>query len=318
MLGATQALSLGIRAARRQARLVVPLALAELCVALVGWTPRLFVGAKVLAAARQVPAPQPQLALALGGLAALLDPSTWTIAALALLLSAAGAFLVRTAAFAGVLPSVSNQLGREAPGEGPSFSESLLVHPERWLVTRALASLLWLVALASVGGALVLGTANLTAHPGVGAALAMTVATFALLSLPFVDAALSVGFARSVLLGESPAFALAGGLGLAWRRAGALLPAWLAYLLVDGAIFVALAGADATIDAAPQDHARWVLLLVPRALVLVGAAVANGAVGLARLGTYAALVREEAGTLPSAPETIYEAVAITPVGSEPV
>ncbi len=310
MMNWPRALSEGVRTATRQGRLVIPLAIAELCAILLAMAPRLFVSARILAAVHALAQPTSAAGALAGVLDAAADPSTWVIVALGAAAALAGAFLVRTVVEAGALGPVAEQLGRAAPVEPDAFLPSVLGHTARYLATRTLAMLLELFALVCIGGAVVSGMRMMRTTPGVGAAFAMTLATLSVLALPFTLAALEVGFARSVLLGESPVAALAGGFAIAVKRWEALVPAWAAYAIADGAVVFALVVADIAIAAAAPGSAAGLLLLLPVAAALFAFAYARGAVSLARLATLAAFVGEDEGTYPPAPEPVFQAVAV--------
>lgn len=333
MLSVVDVLRAGIAAGRQQVRLVVPLALAEACAALVGLVPGLWLALRVLLASSHVAAPHPLGALGLGALETLVDPRTWAIYLLGALLAVAAGWLLRTVVQAGTLRVLSAQVGRPRPVAVEALSAAVLEDPARWLAARGLAAVLEGVALGSALGMVVLAMAYFTAHPGPVAALLMTVATVLLISLPLVDAALGLGFARAAILDEGPAEALGRGLELAWRRSSALLPSWYALALAELVVTVSAGGAAATVGALPQGHGGWVLRLAPRALVFLVAAAAQALVALARAGIYATLVVEDAGGLPVAPapgpapepvleavavaEPVFEAVALSPPAEEP-
>jgi hypothetical protein len=329
MLTATRALRTGFGAARLRGRLLLPLAAAEMCAALAGLVPGTWLALHAVELARTAPVPGVREALVFGTIRALLQPTSWGLLLLGALLAAAGGMLVRAVVHAGAAKALANQVGRETAQPEPPLSESLLDAPERWLATRGLALVLQLFATTCAVGSVVLGMAYFKAHPGPLAALLMTIATLVVVLLPMLDAALDLGFVRSVLVDETPGTALANGLLAARRHSSALLPAWYAFALAELAVAVAVAGANGTISAAPGGNGRWVLLLAPRMLVLLAGALAQGLVALARLGVYVTILEEDAGTLPAPPppepppvaERVLEAVAVAPApvtGAEPV
>lgn len=309
--GAGAVLGLGLRAARRAGVFVIPLFVAEALATLLALLPVAIFAAAAYAAGGSLDA------LATGALVAFVDPAVWVAAIGAVLLASAGGFLLRTPALVLAAGASWAALEGQAPSRGAW--RALVLEPERWLAAAAAAIVLRVVALASGLGCVVLGISYFQAHPGVLAALLMTVATSLVVLLPILAAALELGVVRSALGQGGALSSLAGGLTLAFRRREALLPAWALFVAADLAIAIAAGVAGATVGALPATPAVQVLLLGPRAIVWASAALATALVMLARLGSYVALLALDRGAIapppprvraPPAPEPIVEAVAV--------
>jgi hypothetical protein len=286
---------------------IVPLALAHGVARLLGMIPGLLLVAQIVAAAR-AKSSEFDLSALVAALDVLSKPETWLLLVQGTLLAALGSWLLTTLIEAGTLKLLGAQAGQTEASNDALFSEGLLEAGPRALVTGAIAALLRWVALLSALGMLAAGVVYFTRHPGVLAAMLMTVATAVLLLVPALVAALETGFARTVIRAEGPVTALGNGLLLAGRRGSALLPAWYFLVFVDLVVLVAMGTASGTIGAFPSPEGIWILLLGPRALVWGLGVVLASSVQLLRLGLYATLVAEDAGSLPKADVTDFPAI----------
>jgi len=318
-IGAGGLLSLGLRCAQRRTFLLWPLVGAELAATLTGLVPLLLLAARVLVHAERSSAPTVQEALLEGLMATLGEPGPWALAGVGAMLAAAGGWLLRTTAAAGAVRTLAGALASEAPPAENGFLESISRSPSRWLAAAAVAGLLRLLVIACAVGAVASAMFVFKHHPGAPAALAMTVATSMAVLLPYLDAALEIGFVRSVLVDEPVHAALGEGVLLAFRKSSAILPTWALLAMADLAIAVGLNAAMTSTAALPAS--AWAWRLGPQAMAWAGAATATALVTLVRLAAWAAAIADDAGLLPSepppgpAPERVLEAVA---VGPEPV
>lgn len=295
---------LGLSAASRQWGLVLPLVMVEAAVALLALVPLIFVAAHVYARISRVPLENQALATFFGAFESILDPALWVVAIVGALLVGAGAWLARTLVFAGAAGGLADQVGHPRRVESDGFARGILEAPERWLVAGLAAGVLRLVALLSGLGAVVAGMAHFVANPGPLAALVMTTATFMLLAVPLLTAALEVGFVRSVLRKDPPLVSLGEGVLLAFRHARAVLPIWYGLAFANVAVGISHAIAVGNLAVLPSQGSLWILNLGPRALVWLVFSGLFALVTLMRLGTYAALLAWDAGDVPLKSEPI--------------
>lgn len=311
MLSIGKVLGLGGRAARQQAWLLMPLSLATALGRLLGLVPMLFIVAMLW---RSFGGAESDPARAMKAIETLSDPSVWLVAVQGLLLATFGTTLLHLFVEAGCLRQLGAQIGHRETVEDSFFARGLIESSVNALATGLLALVLRLVALGCAFGTVIIGMSYFTEHPGVVAALLMTIATGLMVVQPLLMAALELGFVRSVLLGEGPGTALGNGLIQAYRRSGVLVPVWFVLGLVEVAVVVGVGIMSGTIDALPQGHHFWVLLLGPRGVVWVLGIVLAAAVTLWRLGAYSTFALEDAGTLPSeaspAEEMVLQAVPV--------
>jgi hypothetical protein len=278
-------------------------------------------------------APDAQLAFLLG---AVNDPDLGAAAifgAVGTILSMTCAWLLGVVVHAGALRLLAAQAGRPEPVPDGAFAEGILNHPESYLVAGAGAQLLKLFAAACTLGTAAAATGVFSQEPGVLSAAMMALAVMLVFLLPPLVAALDVGFARAVILDESPLIALMEGLVLVWERAGSYLPSWSFLLFLEVAIAAVGGVASGIIGALPRERGLWILQWGPDAIVSLAAIAATSLVVLWRLGLNAALVSEFADRLPSPPardlapriplavaggsgETIYQARVVEPASAE--
>lgn len=330
MLSGFRLLSLGASTARRQGWAAVPLFVTKVIARLFGVVPSLFLMARFLHTGFHSGVQDPWLAYALGFLENIGNPAPWAVAAVGGLLAFSGGLLLFAVIDAGLLRLLAAQAGQTETASDEKFAEGVLHNPLSYLATAVCAEVLKFFAVGCGLGVLVSGMAFFVADPGPLAALLMTIATGIVLLLPFILASLDIGFARSVILDEPPWVAIAEGLALAWRRTSALLPAWYALVFVDLFLSVAIGMSSAAAGALPSDHQLWILKLGPMAFLWLAGIAGATIVELARLGVYAVLVAESAGTLPAPPpppqilravplgpeEPVFQAMAVPP--EEPI
>lgn len=278
-------LRLAFGASRRNGTLLLPLMLAELCAGLLGLIPALVIVLPLYRAAMSATT-DPFLLFA-----AVTDPGLWSVYGVGLLLAAAGAWLLRTLARTGVIGTIAAELSG-APRRSEPFAATLLDRPDRWLVAGAFAGILRFFAFVCGLGSVVASMVWFRTSPGVGPALAMTLSTILLISVPLLDAALGVGFVRAVTGKQGPIVSLGEGTLLAFRRARTVLPIW--YLFVMFALVVALvpsggaaaiaAGALPPVAAAIADALAWAVAAALAAVVVLG-----------RLASWVVIVAEDEG-----------------------
>jgi hypothetical protein len=315
-LTAGRLLGLGAGAARRQSWGVIPLFVAGVLARLLGFIPTIVLAARFLRNGLTEGADNPAIALILGALTDP-DPLAWipmtmTGAALA----AACGWLIGTVVEAGALRLLAAQAGRQDVVPDESFSEGVLGEPEKYLSTAALAALLKIVLLVCVVGAFVSSMNVFAQRPGALAALLMTLTILLAVLAPQIAAALDVALARAVIRLEMPGTALGEALLLCGRHAAAFLPAWWLIALVQLGVVFIVGFLRLAVSALPTGNDLWILQLGPAAMVALLALGATTVVDYWRLGMFAALVAEDAGTLPAPAEPVFAAVAVLP--SEPV
>jgi hypothetical protein len=300
MLSGVGLLGLGASTARRQGWTIVPLFVTMVLARLLGIVPSLFLAARFLRSGLR-DTHDLRLAYLLGFFENLGNPGPWTVAAVGGLLAAAGGVLLFAVINAGLLRLFAAQAGQSTVVSDEKFAEGVLRAPQNYLTTAIFAEVLKFFAAGCCLGTLISGMAFFLAAPGALAALLMTVATGVVLLLPFMMASLDVGFARAVILEEAPWVAIAEGMALVWKRSSAMLPAWYTLVFVDLAVSIAIGTSGGAAGALPSQHHLWILKLGPVSVVWLMGIAAIAIVELWRLGVYAALVTEAAGTLPSPP-----------------
>lgn len=319
MLTGGQLLKAGAGAARRQAWAFIPLYVAAVLGRLLGLMPTLTLAARFVRAGKLQGTSDLMGAYLVGLISDLDNPAPWAAWAAGSLIALVGGWLLSVVLQAGVLRLLAAQARTAAPADEDAFSDGVLRAPANYLLTAALAEALKFMLFACALGAFIGAEVYFSENPGAIAALGMTFATCALLTLPFLVAALELGFARAVILEEPPAVAMGEGILLFARGAFAFVPPW--YLLKLVGIAVTFFGAVAAflVSAMPGDHDLWILRLGPSAMVTLLAVAATTAIAFLQLGVNAALVVVELGPLPSAPtmpEPVLMAVAIGP--DEPI
>ena len=301
MLTAAPLLSESVGAARRQAWVFGPLFVARVLAGLLGLTPMVVLGARFLRSGLGSGATDVTDAFWLGLLDNVARPGPWVAASLGGVLAAAGGWLLMIVVEAGALRLLGAQAGHRESVPDEAFAEGVLRTPATWLVAGAVAALVRMIAFISGFAALGIGLNAFSEHPGVRSSLLMAIATLLVILLPFLAASLEVGFARAVILEEAPAVALGEGLLLAWERASSLFAPWYALLVADLAITLGSGLGGLLLSALPGAHGFWLLRLGPQSVLWLAAAALMAAVSMGRLGLYATLVTEAAGTLPIPP-----------------
>jgi hypothetical protein len=293
-----QALAQGARAAGRSAWLVAPGLLVTFLRSALGWPALLFaVGIAQAGAAGGLaayPRPGPLLA---GAIRALTAPRTLLILAGLWLAGQLASAALRVAWLAGALPALGEELARpQEPrarfAEGIAFGFApllgtallaLLVELAAQLCALAMCSAIALTGFRHAGGAYPVAAALLAAG-------ALTVA----LAMPMVASLVAdAALARTALLRDGPARALAEAMRRVVLRPGAFLVAGLAL----GVVAAALLGSAKVMETAALGvaHGAPVLLVLgPRLMASVLGAALAVLVELWRLGTVAALACGEA------------------------
>lgn len=288
-LDAVHALRRGFRVAAGTPKLLVPLVLVQGCAALLELVPAGWVLLACAVAARRG-GPD-------GVFSLILRPSTWALWLAGGVLAMAGASLLRTTIGAGCLGVLARRLSQ--PGEGAAaFGAMLLEAPARWLAAAGVAAFLEALATVSAAGGFLSAWAYFSLRPGAGAAAAMALATIVACLLPFLFVALRFGVARAVLDEGGPVGAVAAGLSMFGARPLLGVLPLAGFWITEVAIGWGAAVADALLAASVHEPGAWVLMLAPRVLVQVGAAVPVAFVALARQGTVAAIVLDDLGRLP--------------------
>lgn len=321
----TQLLSLSWSAVRRRVWLVVPFVIGESIASLFMFVPILVVLARgwALAGAQWENLP-------LGLLGAVTDAQTLWTAGYALLFAIIVGWLLRGLLRAGALGTLGEAVGSLHAEDDSAFSRAILDAPERWLASSAVIAFLRAFLTLCIVGGVVAGMSFFAAKPGVASALVMTIASAMVLSGPLLVVALELAYARVVLLGEGPVESVANAIEQAFRRRDALIPAWVTLVLIDvGLSFFGSMGS--TVFQGAPDASIQVLLLGPQTLASIAFWALGSTVLLVRLGLYAALVGEDAGTvvvmprppprkprpqpLPATP--VFAAVPVTPADETP-
>jgi hypothetical protein len=292
-----QALSMGARAAGRSAWLVAPGLLVAFLRTALAWPAPLFalgLARAGIVARASIGLTHPGSVIA-GALEALAAPRSLFILAGLWLAGQLASGALRVAWLSGALPTLGEDLAR-SPAPRPRFAEGLAFGFAPLLGTAFLGLVLELAA-QLYALTICLATALLAfnhagGRPVLAALLGAAALTTAVAAPVIASLSADAALARTALLGDGPAPALAEGIRRVLLRPGAFLLAGLAL----GVAAVVLLGSAQAMEAAAMGAARGapaLLILGPRLMTSVLGAALAALLELWRLGTVAALACQD-------------------------